>query len=119
MNWEKGEQGQNVEIDSGGSSGPHFGGGRMGLGGLMILVLLGWIFFKNPLALLEHSGGQPGADAPSGQPDRRRHFAARGPQHRGAGVIYPWHLRLACKVVQDGPAKRRYPTMQNTFRRSL
>jgi predicted metalloprotease len=40
----------------------------MGLGGLIILALLGWIFFKNPLALLDQGGSQPGAYAPSGQP---------------------------------------------------
>jgi uncharacterized protein len=67
MDWQKGEQSQNVEVDSGGGGGPRFGGGRLGLGGLIILALLGWIFFKNPLALLDQSGGQPGAYAPSGQ----------------------------------------------------
>lgn len=69
MDWQKGEESQNVEVDqgSGGGGGRGFGGGRMGIGGLLILALLGWIFFKNPLALLQ-TGGQPGAYAPSGQP---------------------------------------------------
>lgn len=68
MDWQKGEESQNVEVDQGsGGGGRGFGGGRMGIGGLLILALLGWIFFKNPLALLQ-TGGQPGAYAPSGQP---------------------------------------------------
>jgi uncharacterized protein len=70
MDWQKGEESQNVEVDSGGGGGGGrgFGGGRMGIGGLIILALLGWIFFKNPLALLDQTGGQPGAYAPSSQP---------------------------------------------------
>src|ERR1700679_2971805 len=70
MDWQKGEQSQNVEVDSGGGGGRGFGGGggRLGIGGLIILALLGWVFFKNPLALLDQSGGQPGAYAPSSQP---------------------------------------------------
>ncbi|WP_233841352.1 neutral zinc metallopeptidase [Dyella sp. 2HG41-7] len=68
MDWQKGEESQNVEVDSGGGGGRGFGGGRMGIGGILILALLGWIFFKNPLALLDQSGGQPGANAPTSQP---------------------------------------------------
>jgi uncharacterized protein len=70
MDWQKGEQSQNVEVDSGGGGGGGrgFGGGRLGIGGLIIMALLGWIFFKNPLALLDQSGGQPGAYAPNSQP---------------------------------------------------
>ena len=66
MDWQKGERSQNVEVDSGG--GPRFGGGRMGIGGLIILAILGWVFFKNPMALLNQDNTQPGAYAPSGQP---------------------------------------------------
>ena len=70
MDWQKGEQSQNVEVDSGGGGGgPRFGGGgRLGIGGLLIMALLGWIFFKNPMALLDQGGGQPGVSAPSSQP---------------------------------------------------
>jgi predicted metalloprotease len=79
MDWQKGEESQNVEVDQGGG-GRGFGGGRMGLGGLLILALLGWIFFKNPLALLQ-GGGQPGAYAPSSQPvqvdPQQKEFVAR------------------------------------------
>jgi|GEM_PF-911881 len=69
MDWQKGETSDNVEVDSGGG-GPRFGGGRgMSLGGILIMAILGWIFFKNPLALLDQSGGQSaGSVAPTGQP---------------------------------------------------
>ena len=30
----------------------------MGLGGLIVLAIIGWVFFKNPLALLDQGGGQ-------------------------------------------------------------
>jgi hypothetical protein len=70
MDWQKGEESQNVEVDQGGGGGGGrgFGGGRMGIGGLLILALLGWIFFKNPLALLQQGGGQPSGYAPRSQP---------------------------------------------------
>lgn len=70
MDWQKGERSQNVEVDSGGGGGPRFGGGRgLGLGGIVILAILGLVFFKDPTALLGQAGnsGQQVA-APSGQP---------------------------------------------------
>jgi uncharacterized protein len=67
MDWQKGERSQNVEINTGGG-GPRFGGGRMGIGGLIILAILGWVFFKNPMALLNQGTTQPSSYAPSGQP---------------------------------------------------
>jgi len=66
MDWQKGERSQNVEVDSGGG-GPRFGGGRMGIGGLIILAILGWVFFKNPMALLNQDTLQPSANTPAGQ----------------------------------------------------
>ncbi|MGN2245098.1 neutral zinc metallopeptidase [Frateuria sp. GZRR35] len=62
MDWQKGERSRNVEIDSGRGGGGRFGfgGGRgMGIGGLIVLAILGWVFFKDPTALLDQ-GGQPG-----------------------------------------------------------
>jgi predicted metalloprotease len=57
MDWRKGGSSSNIEIGSGGGGGPRFGGGRgMGLGGLVVLALIGWIFFKNPMALLDQGG---------------------------------------------------------------
>jgi uncharacterized protein len=68
MDWQKGERSENVEVDSGGG-GPRFGGGRgLGIGGIIILAILGLVFFKDPTALLSQvdSGGQQVA-APSGE----------------------------------------------------
>ena len=70
MDWQKGERSQNVEVDSGGGGGTRFGGGRgLGIGGIVILAILGMVFFKDPTALLsqvDQGGGQ--VAAPSGQP---------------------------------------------------
>lgn len=67
MDWRKGGSSSNIEMRSGGGSGGRGfgGGGRMGLGGLIVLALIGWIFFKNPLALLDQGGAQSGGVAPS------------------------------------------------------
>jgi hypothetical protein len=68
MDWQKGERSQNVEIDSGRGGGGGFGGGRgLGIGGLIVLAILGWVFFKDPTALLDQ-GAQVGPPAPAGQP---------------------------------------------------
>ena len=58
MDWRKGGSSRNIEIDSGSGGGRRFGGGggRMGLGGLIVLAIIGWVFFKNPLALLDQGG---------------------------------------------------------------
>ncbi|MFA6231729.1 MAG: neutral zinc metallopeptidase [Rhodanobacter sp.] len=64
MDWRKGGSSSNVEVDQGGGGGgPRFGGGGRGtsLGGLIVLAILGWIFFKNPLALLDQGGQQSAA----------------------------------------------------------
>ncbi|HXD36399.1 MAG TPA: neutral zinc metallopeptidase [Rhodanobacter sp.] len=70
MDWRKGGSSDNVEIDSGSGGGRRFGGGggRMGLGGLIVLAILGWIFFKNPLALLDQGGTASYAPTSSGTP---------------------------------------------------
>ncbi|MEO8857316.1 MAG: neutral zinc metallopeptidase [Burkholderiaceae bacterium] len=71
MDWQKGGSSDNVEIDSGsggGGGGMRFGGGRgMGLGTIVVLALIGWIFFKNPLALLDQ-GGQTSAPSQASVP---------------------------------------------------
>jgi predicted metalloprotease len=70
MDWQKGERSRNVEVDSGrgGGGGFGFGGGRgMGIGGLIVLAILGWVFFKDPTALLDQ-GGQAGPTAPVSEP---------------------------------------------------
>ena len=70
MDWQKGESSNNVDVDSGsgGGGGPRFCGGRMGIGGIVILAILGWVFFKNPLALLDQGGGQNSAPTQTSQP---------------------------------------------------
>ncbi|OOG57446.1 neutral zinc metallopeptidase [Rhodanobacter sp. C03] len=72
MDWQKGETSDNVEVDSGGGGGGGRGfgggGGRMGIGGLIVLAILGWVFFKNPLALLDQGGGQSSAPTQTGVP---------------------------------------------------
>lgn len=70
MDWRKGGSSSNVEIDSGGGGGGRrFGGGRgMGLGTIVVLAIIGWVFFKNPLALLDQGGAQLGAPTQTGVP---------------------------------------------------
>jgi predicted metalloprotease len=69
MDWQKGESSNNVEVNSGsGGGGPRFGGGRLGIGGIVVLAILGWIFFKNPLALLDQGSDQSGAPTQTSQP---------------------------------------------------
>jgi predicted metalloprotease len=68
MDWRKGGSSSNVEVDSGGGGGRRFGGGRgMGLGTIVVLAIIGWIFFKNPLALLDQ-GAQQNAGTQSSEP---------------------------------------------------
>jgi predicted metalloprotease len=68
MDWHKGESSNNVEVSSGGG-GRGFGGGRgMGLGGLVVLAALGWVFFGNPLALLDQGGAPTSAPTQSSAP---------------------------------------------------
>ena len=69
MDWQKGESSNNVEGDSGGGGGPRFGGGRgLGLGGIVVLAILGWVFFGNPLALLDQGGSTASAPTQTGVP---------------------------------------------------
>lgn len=66
MRWQKGRRSDNVEFDTGGSGGRGFGGGRgLGLGGIVILAILGLVFFKDPTALLSQVDG--GSAAPTTQ----------------------------------------------------
>jgi predicted metalloprotease len=70
MDWRKGGSSSNVEVSSGGG-GRSFGGGGggrgLGLGGLIVLAIIGWVFFKNPMALLDQ-GGQSSAPSQSSTP---------------------------------------------------
>lgn len=68
MRWQKGRRSDNVEFDTGGG-GRRLGGGRgLGLGGLVILAILGLVFFKDPTALLSQVDSGPGTSAPQSAP---------------------------------------------------
>jgi predicted metalloprotease len=66
-------------MGSGGGRGFGFGGGgRMGIGGLIVLALIGWIFFKNPLALLDQGGASldQGNSVPTEVAPEQREFVS-------------------------------------------
>ncbi|MDQ0011125.1 putative metalloprotease [Luteibacter jiangsuensis] len=74
MLWQKGRRSDNVEdAGKGGGGGPSFGGRGLGIGGIIILAILGLVFFKDPTALLGQ--GEPGA-APTPQAQQAPHQAA-------------------------------------------
>lgn len=69
MLWQKGRASDNVVEDEGGGGGggPSFGGGRgLGLGGIILVVIVGLIFGKNPGDILQLLGGMGGDDAGQG-----------------------------------------------------
>lgn len=71
MLWDKGRRSDNVEDAGTGGGGPSFGGGRgLGVGGIILLAILGLVFYKDPTALLSQDGG--GAVAPP-QAQAQRH----------------------------------------------
>ena len=70
MRWEGERQSDNVEDRrAGGGFGglggglPRVGGRGIGIGGLLIALVLGWLFGINPLALLGLVGGGPGPES--------------------------------------------------------
>lgn len=62
MLWQKGRASDNVVEDSGGGGGgPRFGGGRgLGLGGIVLVVIVGLLFGKNPGEILQLLGSMAG-----------------------------------------------------------
>lgn len=57
MLWKKSRRSDNVVEDSGGGGGLRFGGGRgLGLGGIVIVIIIGLLFGKNPGELLQLLG---------------------------------------------------------------
>lgn len=60
MLWRKARRSDNVVQATGGGGGGFRGGRGMGLGGLVILAILGFVFFKDPTALLGLAGGDSG-----------------------------------------------------------
>jgi predicted metalloprotease len=82
MLWQKGRRSDNVEQDSGGGGlgGGGFGGGRgLGLGGIVILAILGLVFFKDPTALLSQTGSAPQTQT-SSTPQASQPLDTRDPQ---------------------------------------
>jgi uncharacterized protein len=65
MKWEGQRQSDNVEDvrGSGGGTGFGLGGGSIGIGGVVVALIAGWIFGINPLALLGLMGGEGGTPA--------------------------------------------------------
>ena len=55
MLWQKGRSSDNVvDGGDGGGGGPRFGGGRgLGLGGIIVVVIVGLLFGKNPSEILQ------------------------------------------------------------------
>ena len=63
MLWQKSRRSDNVveEDDAGGGGGPGFGGGRgLGLGGIVIVIIVGLLFGKNPGEILQLLGSMAG-----------------------------------------------------------
>jgi predicted metalloprotease len=65
MRWEGGRESDNVEDlrGSGGGfglpGGMHIGGGGLSIGGVLVALVVGWLFGINPLTLLGLAGGSP------------------------------------------------------------
>jgi len=63
MLWQKGRASDNVVEDSGGGGGGGFGGGRgLGLGGIIVVVIVGLLFGKDPGQILQLLGSMTGGD---------------------------------------------------------
>ncbi|MDF3981912.1 neutral zinc metallopeptidase [Luteibacter sp. PPL201] len=69
MLWQKGRRSDNVEdAGNGGGGGPSFGGRGLGIGGVIILAILGAVFYKDPTALLGQAPSGPAAPTRTTQP---------------------------------------------------
>jgi len=63
MLWQKGRASDNVVEDTGGGGGGGFGGGRgLGLGGIIVVVIVGLLFGKDPGQILQLLGSMSGGD---------------------------------------------------------
>src|SRR6476661_7370346 len=72
MRWTPGQRSQDLEDrrgDSGGGGGlPPFGGMRLGIGGVIVLVVLSLIFKRDFLGLLGGGGGTPSGEPSASVP---------------------------------------------------
>jgi uncharacterized protein len=82
MLWDKGRRSDNVEdAGTGGGGGPSFGGGRgLGIGGIILLAILGLVFYKDPTALLSQDGGGSLAPPQAQAPQHAQPAEANDPQ---------------------------------------
>ena len=61
MRWDRSRRSDNVEQDTGGGGGMRrFGGGGLGLGGIILVVVVGLLFGKNPGEILQLLGDMTG-----------------------------------------------------------
>ena len=61
MRWDRSRRSDNVEQDTGGGGGMRrFGGGGLGLGGIILVVVVGLLFGKNPGEILQLLGNMTG-----------------------------------------------------------
>ena len=70
MLWQKGRSSDNVVQDTGGGGPRRFGGGGLGLGGIVVVVIVGLLFGKNPAEILQLLGGMSGENG--GQPTQQQ-----------------------------------------------
>ncbi|MEO7917641.1 MAG: neutral zinc metallopeptidase, partial [Dokdonella sp.] len=61
MRWDRSRRSSNVEQSSGrGGGGMRFGGGSLGIGGIILVVVVGLLFGKNPGEILQLLGNMAG-----------------------------------------------------------
>ena len=79
MLWQKGRRSDNVVSDSGGGARRFGGGGRgLGIGGIIIVVIVGLLFGKNPAEILQFLSAVSGGGGATSEPVDRP--AASGPE---------------------------------------
>ncbi|MEP7042256.1 MAG: neutral zinc metallopeptidase [Dokdonella sp.] len=82
MLWQKGRSSDNVVEDDGsggGGGGPGFGGGRgLGIGGVIIVIIIGLLFGKNPSDILQMLGGMSGGDGDGQTAPQQQQVAPAG-----------------------------------------
>jgi uncharacterized protein len=87
MRWREGRSSENVEDErgTGGGLGVPGGGMRIGLGGLLLVVVGAWLFGADPMTLLQLLGGGVTTQSPGAQPGAAPQPG--GPQDEGAEFV--------------------------------